>query len=205
MRYRPLYTNILSLSVIFLGVFALGGCDSGPSGPGDPDDNSTLIPLEEGNTWTMQVAEGFVDQVEFYVGSTVTVNGDTYREIEITATSPGRDDFTNRYVARQEAEGLYIARPDTVDGGVQLYGFELRTSASEGDAYVHTDERGNAYDVSVSEQTITVQAGTFDVLAYRAVRQSSGAVDITYIAPSIGPIRIDWRGSTFRLVSTNVE
>jgi len=81
----------------------------------------------------------------------------------------------------------------------------VRTDVSGGDTYIHTDERGNSYDVNVSEQTITVPAGTFDVLAYRVTRQSNGNTDSALIAPGIGPIQLDFRGEIYRLESTNVE
>jgi len=203
MRYRPLYTNILSLSVIFLGVFALGGCDSGPSGPGDPDDNSTLIPLEEGNTWTMSVEGDFVpdgETVTLRVGAETTINNNSYREIERSTSSSGVFSNSN-IVASNRPNGVYIARRDLSD----LYGFLVRTDVSGGDTYIHTDERGNSYDVNVSEQTITVPAGTFDVLAYRVTRQSNGNTDSALIAPGIGPIQLDFRGEIYRLESTNVE
>lgn len=203
MRYRPPYISILSLSVIFLGVFTLGGCDSGPSGPGDPDDNSTLIPLEEGNTWTMSVEGDFApdgETVTLRVGAETTINNNSYREIERSTSSSGTFSNSN-IVASNRPNGVYIARRDLSD----LYGFLVRTDVSGGDTYIHTDERGNSYDVNVSEQTITVPAGTFDVLAYRVTRQSNGNTDSALIAPGFGPIQLDFRGEIYRLESTNVE
>ena len=146
--------------------------------------------------------EFLFDQVNFRVAGNTTISGTTYREVEIIATGPNGETFSGTYIARELEGGLYIARRGDGD---QLYGFELKTSVSAGDAYVHTDERGNSYDVSVSEQTITVPAGTFEVLVYRIVRQLNGDTDIAYIAPGIGPVRIDFRGETYRLVSTNVN
>jgi hypothetical protein len=155
----------------------------------------------EGNEWTMSVEGRSVPD-----GQTVTlrmsgeenIRGETYRQIDY-ATSDGFNG-ESALVARTSDRGLYIARRDVDD----LYGFELRRTVSDGDTYVHTDERGNSYDVIVSEQSITVPAGTFDVMAYRVTRQSNGNTDTAFIAPGIGPVQLDFRGEIYRLESTNV-
>lgn len=185
--------------------FTMAGCDSSDSSSTDDSESTpTLIPLDDGNTWMLSVDGGFIDQVEVEVNGTTTINGELYREIDILASASGST-FGRTYVARETSNGIYIARPDTSEAGIQLYGFLLRSDISDGGAYVHTDERGNSYDVSVSAQTITVPAGSFEALTYRATRQSNGNTDIAFIAPGIGPVQLDFRGEIYRLESTNVE
>jgi hypothetical protein len=188
------------LPLLLFSALLLTGCDSSDSN--SPEAGETLIPLVEGNEWTMSVEGRSVPD-----GQTVTlrmsgeenIRGETYRQIDY-ATSDGFNG-ESALVARTSDRGLYIARRDVED----LYGFELRRTVSDGDTYVHTDERGNSYDVIVSEQSITVPAGTFDVMAYRVTRQSNGNTDTAFIAPGIGPVQLDFRGEIYRLESTNVE
>lgn len=163
------------------------------------------MPLETGNTWTLTVADGFIEKVEFRVGGNTTINNDAYREIDIIATTSNMMTLTRTYVAREQSGGVYIARPDTTEAGIQLYGFELRSPDATNGAYAYTDERGHVYDVSISEQTLTVEEGMFEVLAYRVVRQLNGNTDTAFIAPGIGPVQLDFRGESYRLESTNVE
>ena len=192
------------LLLLLFSALLLPGCDSSDSS--SPEAAETLIPLVEGNEWTMSVEGRFVPDgqtVTLRVSGEENIRGETYRRIDY-ATSDGLN-RESALVARTLERGLYIARPDIEDSGIQLYGFELRSAASDGNAYVHTDERGNSYDVSASEQTITVPAGTFDVLAYRVTRQSNGKTDTAFIAPGLGPVQLDFRGEIYRLESTNVE
>lgn len=196
------YTVFLLFSVL---AFTAIGCDSSDSSSTDDSEStSTLIPLDAGNTWTLRVDGGFIDQIKIEVNGTTTLNGDSYREIDILASS-SESTFRRTYVARETSNGLYIARPDTSDAGIQLYGFLLQSAVSDGGSYVHTDERGNSYDVSVSAQTITVPAGSFEALVYRATRQETGNTDNAFIDPGIGPVQLDYRGEIYRLESTNVE
>jgi len=189
------------LLLLLFPAFLLVGCDSSDSsdssGSAEPQ-----VPLAEGNEWTMSVEGRFVPDgqtITLRVGGEETIRGETYRQIDYT-TSDGFN-RESALVARTLERGLYIARRDIED----LYGFELRSAVSDGDTYVHTDERGNSYDVIVSEQSITVPAGTFDVLVYRVTRQSNESTDLAFIAPGIGPVQLDFRGEIYRLESSNVE
>lgn len=192
------------LPLLLFSALLLIGCDSSDSSA--PEAAGTLIPLEEGNTWSFEGLDNFVEEVTIRVGGSTTINGTSYREVEVTGTTSS--DFmptiSEMYVVRERDNGTYIARPDTVDGDIRLFGFELQTSLSAGDTYVHTDERGNSYDVSVTEQSITVPAGSYDVLVYRAVLQGNDDTDVAFLAPGFGPVQINYRGTILRLVSTNV-
>lgn len=194
------------LGFLLLSALLLTGCDSSDSGT-ESDTAAALIPLEEGNVWSFEGLSSRVEEATIRVGGSTTISGVSYREVEVSATTSSEfiPTIEQTYVVRERENGLYIARPDTIEGDIQLFGFELQTSLSAGDTYVHTDERGNSYNVSVSEQSITVPTGVYDVLVYRATRQGSDDTDIAFLAPGVGPVQIDYRGTILRLVSTNVD
>jgi hypothetical protein len=194
------------LGLLVFSLLLLTGCDSSDSTEAG-DSVGPLIPLDEGNTWLFEGLDNFVNEATIRVGGNTTINGVSYREVKVTATTTSEfiPTLSETYVAREQDNSLYIARPDTAGSDIRLFGFELQTSLSEGDTYVHTDERGEIYDVSVSKQAVTVPAGSYDVLVYRAVRQFNDATDLAFIAPGVGPVQLDYQGATLRLVSTNVQ
>ena len=196
MNYR---SPACTLAVALLLSMALWvGCDSSDSS----NSLGPLIPLEEGNTYSFETTDGFINQLDFRVAGNTTINGTTYRKVEIIATGSNGATFSRTYVARERESGLYVSPSEDNES---LIGFELQTSVSAGDTYIHTDEDGNSFVVSVSEQSTTVETGTFEVLVYRIVNQANGNTDVAYIAPGIGPVQLDFRGETYRLVSTNVQ
>jgi hypothetical protein len=83
----------------------------------------------------------------------------------------------------------------------------LRTGAADGDSYVHTDERGKAYTVEVSDKSVNVPAGNFDGLEFR-VSPGGGGIGpeaITF-APGVGPVFLDYgQAGTLQLSSTNAD
>lgn len=192
------------LGLLLFSALLFSACDSSDSS----EPSRLSIPLDEGSTWSFEgVGNQAVEEATVRIGGSTTINGISYREVDVTAITRLElaPIFNVTYVVRERDNGLYIARPDTVNGDIRLFGFELQTSVSPGETYIHTDERGNSYDVSVTEQSITVPAGSFDVSVYRVTPEVGDDVDLAFIAPGVGPVEVDYRGTKLRLLSTNVQ
>jgi len=193
------------LPLLLFSALLLIGCDSSDS-DSLSETAATLIPLEAGNNWSFQRGDGLEGQVDIEIRGNSTIDGTSYRiaEANITGIVGSMAAFT--FAIQELDNGLYIGRVDGRDErDVPLLGFELRTEVSEGDTYSHVDEEGNVFNVIVSEQRITVPAGTFDVRVYTVTQRSNGGTDTAFIAPGVGPVQLDYDGVLLRLVSTNVE
>ena len=205
-----LIRRLLPFSVFALTIVAVLviGCDSSGADSSDPDSSASLIPIAEGQSWTFTSGINGIDGATLRIGGTRAVNGTDYQRIDISVRPDSRNLDTREYVIRNRSEDeLYIARVDSSGETDQLFGFVLRTGASDGDSYIHTDERGKAYTVDVRDRSVNVPAGSFDGLEFR-VSPGGGGIGpeaITF-APDIGPVFLDYgQAGTLQLFSTNAD
>lgn len=190
-RVSTPYTPATLILFLFVGLIGAGtllaACDSG----GDSgSDQSALMPLKVGNSWTYEVRSGnSTEQATLEITDSRTINGEQYYEMD-----PGIDQYETDgepfFVGREE-EGLFLAEADLVE-------FPLKYPAEDGDIYNHTDSDGNEYKVTVSNKTLEVPAGTFDCLQYKVEFDGPGGESgfgsvsgSTCISPDVGPIRIN--------------
>jgi hypothetical protein len=200
-------TMRVELSLLLSIALLLAGCDSSDSGS-SPETADTFIPIAEGHSWTFTSSINRIDGATLRIDGTRAVNGTDYKRIDISVRPDSRNLDTREYVIRNRSEDeLYIARVDSSGETDQLFGFVLRTGASDGDSYIHTDERGKAYTVDVRDRSVNVPAGSFDGLEFR-VSPGGGGIGpeaITF-APDIGPVFLDYgQAGTLQLFSTNAD
>jgi len=196
-NYTP-YSPATIISLVFVGMLATGAlvsaCDSGRGNDGDGG-QSALIPLNTGNSWTYEVQDnsrgednGSTEQATLEITRSLTIDEEQHYEMD-----PGIDQYETDgepFLARPREEGLYVTEEN-------LVGFPLRYPAEDGKIYTHTDDDGNEYKITVTDQTITVPAGTFDCLQYEIEFDGSGAESglgfsgSACISPDVGPIQID--------------
>lgn len=190
-NYTP-YSPATIISLIFVGMFATGAlvsaCDSGGGNDGDGG-QSALIPLNTGNSWTYEVQDnGSTEQATLEITRSVTIDEEQHYEMD-----PGIDQYETDgepFLVRLEEEELYVTEED-------LIGFPLKYPAEDGEIYTHTDDDGNEYRITVTDQTITVPAGTFDCLQYEIEFDGPGAESglgfsgSACISPDVGPIQIN--------------
>lgn len=188
------YTPATLISFIFVGLIGAGtlltACDSG----GDSgSDQSALMPLKVGNSWTYEVRSGSsTEQTTLEITDSRTINEEQYYEVD-----PGIDQYETDgepFLVRRRGEGLFAAEED-------LVGFPLKYPVEEGgEEYTYIDNDGNEYRITVSNQTLEVPAGTFDCLKYEI--DSSGSA---CISPDVGPIQINLISLEASLSSYSLE
>ncbi len=166
------YTPATLLSLLLCGALVAGtlttACDSGGSNGGG---QSALIPLETGNSWTYEGGLGGTVSIS----GTRTINGTEYYEFSGSGSS---------YFADARGDGIFVR--DNFDPEE----FLLKYPVEDGEIYDYTDGEGVTYQVTVSKQSVEVEAGTFDAVKYE-IDGPDPAADVATFAPGVGLIQID--------------
>ena len=186
----PTVIALLSMTV-FVGGVLVSACDSGGSNDGD-EGQSALMPLKVGNSWTYEVSQSDGStEATLEITRSVTIDDEQHYEMD-----PGLDQYETDgepFLVRTQGDGLYVMEED-------LVGFPLKYPAEDGEIYTHTDDDGNEYRITVTDQTITVPAGTFDCLQYEIESDGSAC-----ISPDVGPIQINLLSLEANLASYSLE
>jgi len=200
------YSPTTVISLIFAGMLATGAlvsaCDSGGGNDGD-EGQSALMPLKVGNSWTYEVPQGDGStEATLEITRSVTIDDEQHYEMD-----PGLDQYETDgepFLVRTEGDGVYVMEED-------LVGFPLKYPAEDGEIYTYTDDDGNEYRITITDQTITVPAGTFDCLQYEIEFDGPGGESgfglsgSACISPDVGPIRINLFSLEANLASYNLE
>jgi hypothetical protein len=200
------FTVLLLFAALAL---TMAGCDSSETGS-EEEDGESLIPLAEGNTWTA-TNNATQETVRLRVAGTESISEQSYFRVNTltgsaTVTGGSANPGSPLYVQERD-DGVYIGirRSESM-----LEGFFLRYPISDGSTYVHTNEEGDAFDVTVTERSVTVPAGTFDAVQYRILDQAADNADeragITVIAaPGVGPLQLSSAQNTVRLTRFELQ
>jgi len=189
------YTPATLASLLLVGVLMFGtlisACDSGGSNGGG---QSALIPLETGNSWTY---EGVVDGVGNETGTisisdTRTINGREYHAFSRSGESEAD------YFVDERGDGIFVR--DRFDPEE----FLLKYPAEDGEIYDYTDDAGVTYQVTVSKQSVDVEAGTFEAVKYEIDGPDPDA-DVATFAPGVGLIQFEAGSDDAELISYDVE
>jgi hypothetical protein len=188
-----LYSVPTLLSLVFVGLLIAGAlvsaCDSGGSNGGE---QPVLIPLEVGNSWTYEGIVGGVGNSSgtISISDTRTVNGTEYYEFKSSEVT---------YFVDKREDGMFVR--DNFDPEE----FLLRYPVDDGEIYDYTDSGGVTYQVTVSKQSVEVEAGTFDAVKYD-INGPDPQVETATFAPGVGLVRFDDGGrNDAELISYNVE
>ena len=160
----------------------VSACDSGGSNGGE---QSALIPLEVGNSWTYEGIVGGVGNASgtISISDTRTVNGTEYYEFSSSEVT---------YFVDERGDGMFVR--DSFDPEE----FLLRYPD-------YTDSGGVTYQVTVSKQSVEVEAGTFDAVKYD-IDGPDPQVETATFAPGVGLVRFDDSGGNdAELISYDVE
>ena len=189
------YTPVSLASFLLIGLLISGvlisACDSGGS---NGDGQSALIPLETGNSWTY---EGIVDGVGNATGTisisgTRTINGTEYHAFSRSGESEAD------YFADKRGDGIFVRNSFDSEE------FLLKYPAEDGEIYDYTDDAGVTYQVTVSKQSVEVEAGTFESVRYE-IDGPDPDVDVATFAPGVGLIQFEARSDDAELASYDVE
>jgi len=176
---RPTVAALFCFCILGSGVL-IGACDSSGSNGGGP---SSLVPLEDGKTWTYRSTNNFNDTSE---NITVEANGTgsvtvTVSEGVVTYTVEENDNQLTVYPSREPEEEVPFKFP-----------------ANSGDTYTFQSGSpdGELHTVEVSRESVTVPAGSFDdCLVYRIYRGSeldqSDEPRVLYFKPGVGLIQVN--------------
>lgn len=189
------------LALLFLAFgLVLAGCDSGGENSGG-DDSEALIPLKQGNSWTVQEEdEGTTRTIVLTISTTETHDGTQYFRMGANI-----EEFSIDMLDIAQVENGLI-----VDGrGSFENELLLRYPTSEGESYSYTDESGrNSYDVQVAEEEVEVPAGTFDCLRYHVEITDgldAGYDAFVYLSPGNGPVQFIGGDGEYNAVLTSFD
>jgi len=186
---RSPYSPVTLIALVFVSVLATGAlvsaCDSGGSNGSRP---TALIPLEVDNSWTFEA--GGDATVTLSVSGTRTINDREYFEI--------RDHDGPRYFVDERGNGIFVR--DNFDP----HEFLIKYPVEDGEIYNYTDTKDVTYEVTVSEQTVETQAGTFEALRYE-ISGPDPELDVATFAPGVGLVQYKDGFDTGDLVSYSVE
>jgi len=188
----PTLVGALCIVLIMTGTL-VSACDSGGSNGNSAESTDVLIPLEVGNEWIAETDRG--RRVE------ASVSRDSV--VEITEERQ-QEDFTFSIQIEKHSDGIRIGEDLSTDDD----SFVLRYPIEDGATYEYTDPGGDeTFEVSVTRQSITVPAGSFDCLMYTIQEEGDEDSQRAWIKPGTGPVRLqDIEGEgTLELISTNAE
>ncbi len=168
----------------------------------DPvDEQGALMPLQVGNSWTLQLidANGEVVENGSYIATlteTQEIDGNTYYQLLVDYGDGVT--LTNQFIGDSTAGGervgtLFLA---TTDGGNETTFFQY--PIEDGASYEYTEENGETRTYHVERETIEVPTGTFTAYTYSGyVLNEDGTVNeevsISF-APGIGFVRLTHNG-----------
>lgn len=183
----PTLFSLTFVGILMAGVL-VGACDSGGSNGGG---QSGLIPLETGNTWTYEGIIGGVGGARgtVSISGTRTVNGTEYYEVSSSEGS---------YFVDSRGDGMYVR--DSFDPEE----FLIKYPVEDGEIYDYTDSGGVTYQVTVSKQSVEVEAGTFDAVKYD-IDGPDPEVETATFASGVGLIQFDTGRDDAELISYNLE
>lgn len=193
----------LGCALLMVAGSLVSACDSG----GGMADEEVLIPLEEGNTWTIEIKElpppDGGDPEEERVSFRVDSEGNA---VVFESTSGELRDTT--VLTEKKSEGLLVG-PNLENRD----NFLLKFPVEAGDAYEYTDAEGkHTFQITVSRETVEVPAGTFKTLVYSIREDGRDTVDDrVYVKPGFGPVRWDYFPGNpgfdagYQLLGSNVE
>lgn len=179
-------------SLLALTVVLSLSCDSLGGGTADP---GVLLPLENKNEWTAAGTAGNIESASLRIldgtGALRLVKPDD----AVPFTLP---------MEQQSSRGLLVkwsrGLPD-IQGGMRL-----KYPVDPGASYQHADTVGTdrTFQISVSQDSVTVPAGTYECLIYTI--RADTVVATASIKPGFGPVRVSLAAErdTLLLTDTNV-
>lgn len=164
------YVLVLSLICAFTSI----GCDAVE----EEAPEEVLVPLAEGNRWTMSRAKGDVRTESFIEVAEPRVVDDTLRFLLVDRSF---GESSTLYVVHNGADGFYMYDPY---GLAHFFKFPV----PEEERYTAPDRTtGGERTIEVVRETITVPAGSFDSYRYEAYEDS-----FFWLAPGVGFVKFSF-------------
>ncbi len=188
-------SNYSSALLLFILVFLVSCSENSRKSVSITD----LYPLQDGNTWDYYLIENSSDTTNFFVDFETSQLSDNSETTILELISL---EMSINIVLSGKTTGICI---NFVDGNANQVdvntlsvkcGGLLKYPISTADSYTYsysTDNRSYSYNVSVTEETVVTDAGTYNTLKYSIPSGARPERDVTeaYFNPEIGLVKLN--------------